>query len=74
MLEYRTCLVEGVKALFHKWVDYEKPVSESILVGGAPAGIIKFTLGLIEYEDGTVNLVPPVTIKFCDTPHIVVKE
>lgn len=36
------------------------------MIGGAPAGQIKYTLGIVEYTDGTVWEVTPSSIKFCD--------
>ena len=49
----RPCIVKvdkrsEIKAYFHKWVDYSKPVEASLLKGGAPAGVISFTLAIVE--------------------------
>lgn len=55
-IDYRQCLVNGRKALFHKWIE-----SNNL------ADIFqKRTLGLIEYDDGQVAEVVPTKIKFCD--------
>lgn len=64
--EYRPCIVNGKKALFHKWNEFAKVVEASPLIGGSPAGQIKYTLGMVEYEDGTVEEVLPRHIKFLD--------
>lgn len=64
--EYRPCYVNGKKALFHKWEEFAKPIAPSALIGGDPGGQIKYTLGLIEYEDGQIAKVEPTCIKFCD--------
>lgn len=64
--EYRLCEVDGKKALFHKWNDYSQVVEESPLIGGAPAGEIKYTLGLVEFENGVVDEVSPRRITFKD--------
>lgn len=45
--ELRPCMVNGKKALFHRWVD---------AVDG----------GLIEREDGSMEMVHPESIKFID--------
>ena len=63
--EYRPCFVDGKKALFHRWVDIEKVVDASPMVGGHPGGQIRVTLALVEYEDGRVQEVYPERIKFC---------
>lgn len=65
-IDYRTCLVKGKKALFHKWNEFSNVVAPGIAVGSAPGGQIKYTLGLVEYEDGTVEEVLPHSIKFID--------
>ena len=64
--EYRPCLVNGVKALFHMWSNYCYPVEDSLLRGGHRAGEIKGTVAIVEYEDGTVAEVDPKSIKFVD--------
>lgn len=60
----RKCTVNGKKAYFHKWEDFSAVVEASPLIGGAPAGCISRTFGIIEYEDGTVEKVKPTSIKF----------
>lgn len=64
--EYRPCFVNDKKALFHKWNDFANTIGDSLAVGGHTAGQIKYTLGLVEYEDGTVAEVVPYDIKFTD--------
>lgn len=46
------------KALFHKWVEYENRIS---LINQ------KCVYGLVEYENGEVNLVEPEKIRFLDS-------
>lgn len=46
------------KALFHKWVEYENRIS---LIDQ------KCIYGLVEYENGEVNLVEPERIRFLDS-------
>ena len=46
------------KALFHKWVEYENRISLADQ---------KCIYGLVEYENGEVNLVEPQYIKFLDS-------
>lgn len=64
--EYRPCIVNGKKAVFHRWHEFCNVVEASPLIGGAPAGQIKYTLGTIEFEDGTIAEVNPRKIKFVD--------
>lgn len=49
-IDYRPCYVNGKKALFHKWTNND----------------IGCARGIIEYEDGTIDIVVPYEIKFCD--------
>lgn len=46
------------KALFHKWVEYENKISLTDQ---------KCIYGLVEYENGEVNLVEPQYIRFLDS-------
>lgn len=64
--EYRPCIVNGKKAVFHRWHEFCTVVEASPLIGGAPAGQIKYTLGTVEFEDGTIAEVEPQKIKFAD--------
>ena len=64
--EYRRCTVNGRKALFHRWHEFCKVVEASPMIGGAPAGQIKYTLGTVEYEDGSIDEVLPKCIVFED--------
>lgn len=64
---YRPCFVNGEKALFHRWSDYSQVVAESLLKGGHPAGVVKATVGIVEFEDGTVKKVDPSMIKFVES-------
>ena len=62
----RPCYVDGKKALFHKWSDRAEAIAESPMIGGHPAGIIKWTVGIVEFEDGTVKEKAPSEIRFAD--------
>ena len=64
--EYRPCLVDGKKAVFHRWHEFCNVVGAEAHIGGAPSGQIKYTLGTVEFEDGTVKEVAPHKIKFGD--------
>ena len=55
-----------MRAIWHRWVDVAQAIPESILRGGHPAGIIRDTLALVEYEDGTVAKVRPERVVFAD--------
>lgn len=64
--EYRPCLVDGKKALFHRWEDKSKIVEPSVMVGGHGGGVLKYTVAIVEYENGSVAEVFPNYIKFVD--------
>lgn len=64
--ECRICTVAGKKALFHGWELFSNVVGASPLVGGHLAGQVSYTLGIVEYEDGTIDRVFAECIKFCD--------
>lgn len=64
--DLRPCIVINRKALFHKWSDKSKIVEPSPMIGGHNGGVLKYTVGIIEYEDGTVTECYPYEIKFVD--------
>lgn len=64
---HRRCEVNGKKALFHKWNEQCRVAEPSPMIGGAPGGQISYTVGMVEYEDGTVEEVRPHHIRFLDT-------
>ena len=51
---------------FHKWSDRFWVVVESPMVGRHAAGQISQTVGIVEYEDGTVHEHLPNEIQFTD--------
>ena len=64
---YRPCIADGKNALFHMWENFSKPLPAEIHIGGAPAGLLSFTWAIVEFEDGTVQRIPPQDVKFCDS-------
>ena len=62
----RPCLVDGKKAMFHCWSNISNLVSPSALFGGDVGGTVSKTLGIVEFEDGTVTRVLPESIRFVD--------
>lgn len=65
--ELRPCLVNDKRALFHKWSDKSQIVEPSLMMGGHQGGVLKYTVGIIEYEDGQVCECMPSQIKFIDS-------
>ena len=67
-IEYalRPCFVnkEKEKALFHRWVDEAYPIEPSEWTFGHKGGQVKDTVGLIEFEDGSLDLIPVKNIRF----------
>lgn len=66
--ERRLCTINGKLGYFHCWEHYSKPVEASLLMGGAPEGILSFVRGIIEFPEG-IGYANPADIKFCDDEH-----
>ena len=62
----RPCLVNGIKATFHKWMHKAWVVEPSPMIGGHPGGQMETDLAIIEYADGTVSQCSPIEIQFTD--------
>lgn len=67
----RPCYIANIinggkdKALFHGWTFVSNVVEPSPMIGGHPGGIIAYSTGIVELEDGRVIEVPPTSITFC---------
>jgi hypothetical protein len=65
-LDLRPCIVKlpndpnnlEVDAHFHRWIEKREVI--------APGGIVTYTVGIIEYGDGTIDECHPKNIKFTD--------
>lgn len=66
--ETRLCKVNDMFGYFQTWEYYSKPLPESPLRGGAPAGVFSKVFGIVEFPDG-VKRVDPTDIQFCDETH-----
>lgn len=53
------------KALFHGWNFVSNVVEPSPMIGGHPGGVIAYSTGIVELEDGRVVEVMPTNITFC---------
>ena len=51
----RPCHLGERKCLFHKWVDKAWVVEPSMAVGGHNGGQKRITVGLVEWDDGTMH-------------------
>lgn len=67
--ELRPCIVWGKNALFHRWSNVSDVIPPSILKGGHSGGVIAYTVGIVEFEDGTICEVRTADIRFIDHPH-----
>lgn len=56
------------KALFHCWIHYSDVIPPSNLRGGHNGGQVSDVYGLVELEDGSVEIVSPKSIRFLDSP------
>lgn len=65
----RPCIVEKEgKALFHRWVDSATTVPA--ILQGQVSGQVWHVYGLVEFEDGSIDYVHPMEIKFLDSEGI----
>lgn len=63
----RPCsLVSGREAVFHKWIEKARIVDPSPMMGGHDGGVIRYTVGIVEYENGEVHECYPTEIRFTD--------
>lgn len=62
--DYRPCIIDGEKAMFHRWEDKSWIVPPSPMVGGHPGGVVRGTYAIVEMEDGTVREVEPLKVQF----------
>ena len=56
------------KALFHGWSFISNIVEPSPMIGGHPGGVISYTKGIVELENGKVVYASPENIVFIDSP------
>ena len=64
-LVLRPCMVKTIgKALFHLWEQYSKPIPAGVTIGSYPAGIVSYTVGIVEDCNGQIHRVPPEEIRF----------
>jgi hypothetical protein len=66
MPELRKCIVKDRPAYFHKWSDKSEIVPPSHMIGGHGGRVITLTVGIVEYEDGTVHECYPSEVRFTD--------
>jgi hypothetical protein len=66
--QLRPCIVKGKAALFHCWSDKSDVLAPSLMAGGHNGGVVRYTVGIIEYIDGgAVHECYPSEIRFTDT-------
>ena len=58
-------VVNGEHGYFHCWEQYSKPIEPSPMIGGHPGGVVSYTIGIVEFENG-ISRIDPTLIKFCD--------
>lgn len=64
--QYRPCIADGKKALFHNWEQWAEIVPPSPMIGGHAGGVIQGEFGIVEFEDGQIGKVLPNQIRFTD--------
>lgn len=73
--ERRICMVQYLegkerkekRAFFHLFSTNARPLEPSPLRGGHPGGQYSEPLAIVEYEDGVVDAVSPLRVRFLDT-------
>lgn len=70
----RPCVWNGRPARFHRWCDWSEIVEPSAMVGGHNGGELRYTVGIVEFEDGTIKRVLPQDIRFMDGAKMDAKE
>lgn len=64
--ETRPCIVNGMRAIFHKWYESSELVDERLYRGGHPGGVVKGMHAIVEYENGAIECVHPSSVRFVD--------
>lgn len=59
----RPCIVQGERAIFNGWGEFEKPVKDAYVT----VGVIRGVMGVVELSDGHVKIVAPNAIQFLDS-------
>lgn len=59
----RPCMADGVKSFWHQW---QTKTVNAVYEDGRLLKTIEETVGLVEYEDGTMHEVPVESIRFVD--------
>lgn len=67
----RVCLVNGDRAIFHRWTEVCELRLPGLMIGSGQGGQLKDTFALVEFEDGTIKRVRPEEIRFLDTEQVV---
>ncbi len=63
----RPCMIdENETAFFHEWTHRSQVIEPSPLVGGHPGGVVSRTFAIVEFLDGSVDIVDPPLIRFTD--------
>ena len=62
----RMCIVKDKLAYFHTWSFKSNVIEPSPLVGGHSGGVISYTVGIVEFEDGRVRECLPPEIRFIE--------
>lgn len=55
-----------IAAYFHRWHERFWTIAPSLMVGGHVGGQESEMTALVEYEDGSIHVVPAEWIVFCD--------
>lgn len=68
--DYRPCIVDDMRATFHRWEDKSWIVPPSPMVGGHAGGVVRGTYAIVEMPDGTVREVEPGDVRFLTTSEL----
>ena len=67
-MKLRTCEIQktGIYGYFHKWSERSEIIRPSLMKGGHGGGELRYTVAIVELEDGTIQEYLPKDIRMAD--------
>ena len=67
----RICMADGQNAMFHCWEQVSEVIPPSPMHDGHKGGTLRYTVAIVEFEDGKIEKVAPNGIIFRDTKKLM---